>query len=77
MAAGPSASASEPGIGTGQLSAWEQLKAKILQAIKNDAEPDVFEARFAEVRNCIEELKRTGKLAEISIELQEDGAVFF
>ena len=60
MAAGPSASASEPVFGTGQPSAWEQLKAKILQAIKRDEQAEVFEALLADVHNFMTELVRTG-----------------
>ena len=57
---GPSASAAEPGSGTGQPPTWAQLKAKILAAIKKDEQPEVFEALLADVRNFMTELKRTG-----------------
>ena len=77
MGDGPSASASEPGSGTGQPPAWPQLKAMILQAIKKDEQAEVFEALLADVGNFMNELIRTGELADISIELQEDAAVFF
>ena len=60
MGRGPSASVSEPGSGTGQPPTWEQLKAKILQAIKKDEQPEVFEALHAEVRNFMTEVYRTG-----------------
>ena len=56
----PSASASEPGSGTGQPPTREQLKAKILQAIKKDEQPESFEALLADVRNFMAEIKRTG-----------------
>ena len=59
MGNGPSASASEPGSGTGQPPTWAQLKAMILQAIKNDEQPKVFEALLADVRNLMTELMRT------------------
>ena len=61
----------------GQPPTWEQLKAKILAAINKDEQPEVFEALLADVSNFMTELKRTGKLAAISVELQEDAAVFF
>ena len=60
MGSGPSASASEPGSGTGQPPTWEQLKAKILQAIKKDEQPEVFEALLADVGNYMNEIIRTG-----------------
>ena len=43
-----------------QSPAWEQLKAKILQAIKKDEQPESFEALLADVRNFMAEIKRTG-----------------
>ena len=43
----------------GSPSSWAQLKTKILEAIKKDSEPVVFEALLTEVRNYITELKRT------------------
>ena len=49
----------------------------ILQAIKKDEQAEVFEALLADVGNFMNELIRTGELADISIELQEDAAVFF
>ena len=52
--------ASEPGSGTGQPPTWEQLKARILQAIKKDEQPEVFEALLADVNNFMNELVRTG-----------------
>ena len=58
--ASPIASVSEPGSGTGQPPNWEQLKAKILEAIKKDEKPEVFESLLADVRNFMTELKRTG-----------------
>ena len=39
-----------------QLPSWEQLKAKILQAIKKDEQPEVFEALLTDVRNFMTEL---------------------
>ena len=77
MGGGPSASASEPESGTGQPPTWAQLKAMILQAINKDDQPEVFEALLADVRNFMTEVKRTGQLAAISVEIQEDAAVFF
>ena len=56
----PSVSASEPGSGTGQPPSWEELKAKILAAIKKDEQAEVFEALLADVSNFMTELKRTG-----------------
>ena len=60
MGGGPSASASEPGSGTGQPPTWEQLKANVLAAIKKDEQAEVFEALLADVQNFMTELKRTG-----------------
>ena len=60
MGNGPSASASEPGSGTGQPPTWAQLKAMILEAIKKDEQPEVFEALLADVNNFMTELKRAG-----------------
>ena len=60
MGGGPGASVSEPGSGTGQSPTWEQLKAKILQAIKKDEQSEVFEALLADVSNFMTELIRTG-----------------
>ena len=77
MGGGPGASASEPGSGTGQPPSWEELKAKILAAIKKDEQPEVFESLLADARNFMTEVKRTGQLAAISVKLQEDAAVFF
>ena len=57
---GPRTSASEPVSGTGQPPSWEELKAKILAAIKKDEQPEVFEALLADVSNFMTELKRTG-----------------
>ena len=56
---------------------WEELKAKILEAIKKDEPKEVFEALLADVSNFMTELKRTEQLDAISIELQDDGALFF
>ena len=44
----------------GQQPTWAELKAKILEAIKKDEQAEVFEARLADVRNFMTELKRTG-----------------
>ena len=41
------------------LSTWEQLKAKIIQAIKKDEEPGVFDALLVDVNNFMAELTRT------------------
>ena len=60
MGGGPSASAFNLGSGTGQPPSWEELKAKILAAIKKDEQPEVFEALLADVSNFMTELKRTG-----------------
>ena len=49
-----------------QLPSWQQLKAKILQAIKKDEQPEVFEALLADVSNFMTELKLTGQLAAVS-----------
>ena len=53
------------------------MKEKILAAINKDEQHEVFEALLAEVRNFMTELVRTGKLAALSVEIQEDAAVFF
>ena len=53
------------------------MKAKIIEAIKRDEQAEVFEALLADVNNFMTELVRTGQLAAISVELQEDAAVFF
>ena len=60
MGGGSSAPASEPLIGTDQPPSWEELKAKILAAIKKDEQPEVFEALLADVSNFMTELKLTG-----------------
>ena len=39
---------------------WEDLKPMILEAIKKDDQPEVFEALLVDVRNYMTELKRTG-----------------
>ena len=57
---GLSASVSEPVSGMDPQSTWEPLKAKILQAIKKDEQPEVFEALLVDVRNFMTELERTG-----------------
>ena len=77
MAGGRSASTPISRSGISEKQNWEQLKAMILQAIKKDEQPDVFEALLADVSNFMTEIKRTGQLAAISVELQEDAAVFF
>ena len=59
MGAGPSASASKPGSGTGQPLSWEELKSKILEAIQKDEQPKVFEALLANVRKLVGELVHT------------------
>ena len=60
MGSGQRVSASEMGSGTGQPPSWEELKAKILAAIKKDEQQEVFEALLADVSNFMTELKRTG-----------------
>ena len=60
MGGGLSASASEPLIGTDQPPTWEELKPKILEAIKKDEQPEVFEALLADVSNFMTEIKRNG-----------------
>ena len=50
----------EQATGTDQSATWEQLKAKILQAIKRDEQAEVFEALLADVTNYMTELQRTG-----------------
>ena len=49
-----------PRSGTVQKPTWEQLKVMIIQAIKKDDEPQVFEALLANVSNFMTDLKRTG-----------------
>ena len=44
----------------GQPPTWEPLKAKILEAIKKDEQPEVFESLLADARNFMTEVKRTG-----------------
>ena len=56
----PSAPAAKPGSNAGQPPSWEELKAKILAAIKKDEQQEVFEALLANVSNFMTELKRTG-----------------
>ena len=41
-------------------STWEQLKAKILAAIKKDEQQEVFQALLLDVNNFMAELKHTG-----------------
>ena len=55
MGGGQIASASEMGSGTGQPPSWEELKARILAAIKKDEQPEVFEAILAEVSSFMTE----------------------
>ena len=38
----PSAPACEPGSGTGEPPSWEELKAKILAALNEDEQAEVF-----------------------------------
>ena len=52
----------------------EYLKPMILQAIKDDKKPEVFEYLLDLVRNHIEELVRTEKLAAMSEQLKNDAA---
>ena len=51
---------------------WEDYKAKVLAAIKNDEQPEYFEALVTDITNFMAELKRTGELDAISVTLQED-----
>ena len=60
MGGGQRASASEMGSGTGQPPRWEELKAKILSAIKKDEQQEVFEAILAEVSSFMTALKLNG-----------------
>ena len=60
MGDGPSASAPKTGSGTGQPQTWEQLKAMILQAIKKDEQPEVFEYLLAGLSDFMTELERSG-----------------
>ena len=60
MGGGLSASASESLIGTDQPPTWEELKPKILEAIKKDEQPEAFETLLADVTNFMTELQRTG-----------------
>ena len=53
------------------------MKPAINTAIKNDASPQVFEALLADMRKFMEQLKRTGYLDVLSVQLQDDAAVFF
>ena len=76
MGGGSTVSASKPESGTVQIPTWEQLNAKILQAIKRDEQPEVFQALLADLSNLMTEIKRTGQLYALSIKLQEDGSVF-
>ena len=57
---GSSVSASEPLNGADQPPSWEELKAKIIAAIKKDEQPEVFEALLADVSNFMTEVKRLG-----------------
>ena len=52
----------------------EYLKPLILQAIKDDKKPEVFEYLLDLVRSHIEELVRTEKLAAMSEQLKNDAA---
>ena len=56
---------------------WMQLKSRIIAAIENDDQANVFEALVADVSNYMTELKRKGKLAKRSLSLQEDAAILF
>ena len=73
----PVAPVAEPAPGPIQPPTWEQLKAKVLAAIKKDEQPDHFEAILVEVTAFIKEAGRSGQLDTISVTLQEDAAVFF
>ena len=57
MGQGSSATASEPGSGTGQPDTWGELKAMIIESIKKDHLPHVFEHLLTDVNNFIAELK--------------------
>ena len=58
MGLGSSATPSEPP--SRPPPTWAQLKTMILESIKKDALPKVFEALLVDVRNCMIELQRTG-----------------
>ena len=53
------------------------MKSRIIAAIENDDQANVFEALVADVSNYMTELKRKGKLAKRSLSLQEDAAILF
>ena len=57
---GRSASPSKPGSGTGQSQTWEELKARILEAMGEDEQPQVFEALLADTSNYMTALMQTG-----------------
>ena len=57
MGQGSSVTASEPGSGTGQPDTWGELKAMIIESIKKDHLPHVFEHLLTDVRNYLIELK--------------------
>ena len=69
--------AAKPRSGKGQAPNWGELKAKITKAIKNDEEPEVFEALAAEMSNFMTAAKRTGGLDEVSQIIFEDATTFF
>ena len=69
--------AAKPRSGKGQAPNWGELKAKITKAIKNDEEPEVFEALAAEMSNFMTAAKRTGGLDEVSHIIFEDATAFF
>ena len=53
------------------------MKSRIIAAIENDDQANVFEALVADVSNYMTELKRKGKLAKRSLSLQEDAVILF
>ena len=50
----------KPGSGAGQTPSWEELKAKILEAIKKDEKPEIFETLLSDVHNFMTKAKQTG-----------------
>ena len=50
----------EQATGTDQSPTWEQLKAKIHQAIMRDEQAEVFEVLLVDVQNFMNEIVRTG-----------------
>ena len=51
---------------------WAELNPKILKAIKNDEQPDVFQELLVEVHGCFKKLKKSSAFDEMSVTLQRD-----